>query len=1648
MENSNIFFISHKSEDDSLVSELYDILLEIRRELEGKIYFDHRPDLPLEKAESWCPSILKEVDNSKYLIFIASDPKYLREGGGWLYEEVAQFQKRKASRHVNNRSELNVSYFGILLCDCDFESELFNDPKLGSEYRKLYQSPEHLFLGKGATLADAKERIKNKILSLLSDNTINENAALILDRARAFAAEKSHNDYTFTPSEIDERLVPDIENSAQIQDSDHNKGKSERRMDFSELCNHVQSKHVSLLGYEGGCGKTTLLTKLFYEFLEKADPSNHSSLIPLYIDAKGLEGENHLILRHLSKFFFGEYTATTDKTTSENAGILDHEFSLKTTSPRYLLIIDGYNEIPERVLPKFKREMLEFLPGGRYSNVRVVISGRHIDIELPEDYFEKFRVKPLSDNKIKKYLADSGLWTENIGESMLKILKLPMYLKIYAQTASSESIGNKSELLNAFIKRQLDKDSNSAEAEATKSLYSLFLTHILPIVAHRMITGNTLLSSEEFEDTLAYASKLLTESSYKRTYGEEYRKNLRASDFSSYDELDLADISGNYFTRVCKMLRTDKYGKLDFVHQIYRDFFCAKFISEQMKYSVTADAFADSLSKKIFDKEIISFTSELLRERAPFVDSNGCWDYSCNTDSVAISLINKLKGCSDHDSAVSVANIIEILKSARCGDLSGLDLSKLNLTKSALATCIFYRFDKESAYPTSFSQSAIDCHNIFTEKHFDEILAVCTNEKKVACIDLNGVIKLWDKQSNALFPEKIIYDMRYSVKKMLFSEDNQAIFAMTDHEILEIAIPEEFTSTAEPSCIFNTPSHLADIRLDNSGRLMFSTILNPFNYKYTDEPNSPDKHKFLCINSAACILPGEKRIAFGHLVGYEALKIYDYSEEKDLWVERKFGYSKILNDYIAELEEFFKNIKLYHLFATDNKFRDERRTFFVYLQQQFEDSTHDHHRIPLKIANRCISSLEKNKEKPTKLYKWQQTMLDAIVEKYRNILYKAEKENPLLMLLAGRKITGISTGQDSNVILISAAIDYEERFKEQHTHRKAEKEADKSRRFNNMVIELDTETFETRYVMSFIANTRLYASYCGDDIVIRSKYHVTVFDKNMNDVCHVTTCPKSLNNLVPDTSGESFYILCSHFIYKMDKNMKCIKSINNSFGKANLCIIKDPDGREFFVQKSSLRKNDSGKPIRAIDLTNGAECKLEALEPSNFTTSSPLKSITLNETSFKSCSEKLVKFYNEIKCNEYEIPYKMFVCGCDFTGVSGSVSDPRYIRMLSSMGAITDEPDIAPIDVTAAPIEDFVRSCESFIIPDFEEERHLSPYVFNESTSLNEDCPDDNADTSKDYNLFFQKGWNRINRDTFYLGCLEQTDFSILEWLNTFGVCTTDMITNLVHSGILPMPQKYSHIERRLPGALHKTYKFAFKSKFYDSEGNFSIPIFSVYFPFGAKLLEYITGNMPKNLLLTDETKASLFQNRIPGREHDKMVLNNQKVLEDICSKLALNNWFALTARRYKDILRDYSLRSIFDTDNHFSGRANVHGYLQLGDRPIFAQAFRKCNRERALADAKDKILRLSLLSVYYPSLIRYDKRLNKLKRQPVIVVIGEDFEHCKLINSMIEGVYPNVRKLFTFDSLLMSEEAFEGAGNYFEFTYNTPHSVRLEDVL
>ena len=1592
-----MFFISHRSNDNAHALKLYEFLKRMNPEWE--IFLDCSDKRPLESSVDWYEELMKNVKASKYLIVIASEAENLKST--YVIDEIKKFR---------DDFENSQRYFGIFFSEQEFNKVL----AFSETFNSYFKWQENLLLGEGETLDDAEERLKVKIVKMMNEaESENSETAEILDKVKKFAVEKEQNDPMFSEKAIDEGLIPILRNKEKI-------------VDFEMLCDSIEKTNIAIIGTEGGCGKTTLLTKIFYHYLNNVDISDPNSMIPIYIDAKNLSAENFLILRWITKILHDEQDAMTSKSTSDKVGKLIKEFSKKTEKPRYLLMLDGYNEIPNGMIEKFNKELLDFLPDGRYSNIRLVLSGRYVDENFSEMAFDYLKMQNLNKWAIERYLAEKG-HSQKINDSLVKILSIPMYLKIYAETSVNEQITSKADLLCKFVDWQEKKDAKIDESDTKKKLYSIFLRYALPIIAHGMAMGESsfILTKAQFSEIVVEILDKINGREYKEHFGSEYVGLVRNSGLRNMDEYDLEYDLKEYMVSVCAMLRCDKDDNFMFVHQIYRDFFCAQYISTEIKRSVATKKCSDALAKRILVEDIVEFSAELLKESAPFFDNEkGVWDYSCNNTSYIVRLLDVVRIQQGENSAKTIANLIKMLSLVRRMDLSNLDLSSLDLTESKLSTCYLYRYDKTGRYSTSFVNSKINRDNLFAENHFYNIVAACTNKDTIVCVDEKGFIKFWEKRRGPKFPKKILTDANYSISRIFFSNENDRLFAMTEHEIIEIAIPDEFLSKAKQKVIFKTAKRLREMKLGENNEIFFTTNLNPFNFKSILAPNTLDECNFYGINSTACVNSQCNRLAFGHIAGYECLKIYDRNIEKNTWEERKYGYLEILNNFMLELEETFVKMKLYHKFETDNKYYDKRRTFFSYVQQQFEDGYVNLEAKPAAIVKRCRSSLERNK---VTLYPWQNAKLDALVEKYQQIIKEKIRENHLLMMISGRKITGVNFKKDTNTVLISCALDTKEKFKKIKTF-----EYDPSRRYKCLVIELNTDTFETHYITAFDTSTTVRAFYCGDDIITVNNRCLVVYDADGGEISRLIVTPKVVNSFIAPENKETFYAISSNFIYEFDDNLRCVCSNDNIFKKYSITYNVNDQGEEYFAIGASLSSNENNDRVLAQSIENGS---VHYIADGGFTKTKYRAVEAHGNLKFKVCSDKIVSFENDVKKDEVQIPFKLFVCGCDFRGVEGNVNESGYINLLNRYGAITDDDNETEILIDA-DIEGFTPSSADFVVPEGVDERYVV-YSCRPKQSFVDECKFSSA-TGGD-NLYEQKIWALINNRTYSSVGLESADYSILEWVNSLVFATPNMIEELVEAGLIEKPVGFSDVNNRVK-SLHKSFKFLFRSRFAEDGVIKGVPVYTVNCPFGKTLLEEITH---KDITdpLTPYRVVDTSDKKVHGMSKWSHISISGGSMRVVRAQMALNQWFTLAACRYKDYFNDSSLDSIFDTDNHFNGRARIHCYVLLGDQPFFVQEYRKGDV------GFDKVERMCIIATHHRSAVRYDKQLSELAKKPVIVLVCESFEHCKEIDSQIKDVYPHVRKIYTYDTLVCSKEAFEGAGNHFEFVDGVPYSVKLEDI-
>lgn len=306
-----------------------------------------------------------------------------------------------------------------------------------------------------------------------------------------------------------------------------------------------------------------------------------------------------------------------------------------------------------------------------------------------------------------------------------------------------------------------------------------------------------------------------------------------------------------------------------------------------------------------------------------------------------------------------------------------------------------------------------------------------------------------------------------------------------------------------------------------------------------------------------------------------------------------------------------------------------------------------------------------------------------------------------------------------------------------------------------------------------------------------------------------------------------------------------------------------------------------------------------------------------------------------------------------------------------------------------------------------------------------------------------EETWATIQADS--LTCkLQPADLSILEWVNRLRYATPQMVTELTEAGLIPQLPDGGTAGDRLRGPVFGDYQFVFCTGFREGEKRFGPFIGSVHQIFGSKLLYHINGTYPRDPLWPPKDDWDTPNNKL----YSSVEIKDPDRLKEIRRTLALNSWFTATVKCHKDKLEDYALNTKFATDCYYNSKAKVHGYIRLGGQAFFGQAFRSFDGTAPDEDIINKVTRLCILARYYPSLTDRGIPVEGLDRQPILVLIGEDMEQCKQLNEHIQHIHPNVRKIFTFDTLMGSRWAASGTGNYFEFTDGIPHGVKLDDLI
>lgn len=441
-------------------------------------------------------------------------------------------------------------------------------------------------------------------------------------------------------------------------------------------------------------------------------------------------------------------------------------FTDQSPAPEYLLLLDGLNEVSRTEIGyKYKdddgtektgkmavvsmvlqeiKQLMEECP-----NVRVILTSRSKEQTTWSEKTTMLYLSGVKDEAIESYLKireipDARIAAMMQNEKFTNVLRIPLFLTLYAALEGDDEILTRGEILHLFFHQKkeklytakarnetvdLDVDHAAFAKQPdrlTADMQSFILDFILPEIAWRMEqegefyiqqkgkNGNeglrqiilrvltdrreTSVCGENGKETFAEYNQHTGKNNTRKT-AKALCERLRNGE---EDEEDAEDeiVSGILENAVFSLGILQKNGgangmEYGFIHHHLRDYFAAVHQINSLRLAVYLHAFGeDDLARDCLadwrehplHSEVRRFIGEALGEahNAPICDGQGNWHYTVPKEPCNRNLIKRgfdiYRGRFDGQDGYAVWNLIEILKNVR-DDLSGGDFTSLDLTK-------------------------------------------------------------------------------------------------------------------------------------------------------------------------------------------------------------------------------------------------------------------------------------------------------------------------------------------------------------------------------------------------------------------------------------------------------------------------------------------------------------------------------------------------------------------------------------------------------------------------------------------------------------------------------------------------------------------------------------------------------------------------------------------------------------------------------------------------------------------------------------------------------------------------------------------------------------------------------------------------------
>lgn len=528
---------------------------------------------------------------------------------------------------------------------------------------------------------------------------------------------------------------------------------------------------------DGGMGKTTSLKYLWNHILQSEEKT-----IPIYIK---LNSYNRLTKsqKHsfITDYFMNSYLDLkySKKLTSNLLEIIEHilEFDNQTNQYKIVLLLDGFNEVT------LNKEILtnQIYELSTKSNlINVIITSRN----LP-----KFFGSTLNTYSINKmlFLEEEVIKTvkpNNHFEVELTLLKNPMMLCLYKNINDvlnsypsysrylKNTISSEGELIWNYIQVNVLKfiEITSFSSNFMRDNVKTVMYLILPAIGFEMNKNGV------FHASKVELIKIVTE------YLVSFIKNDHFDYFGYYDEkltrIDWQEIAQirNHSKEYVRMLiedlvllreaenKTDLMNEYyEFQHHIFRDFFAANNVLNEMNISVRSKKIGTLFKKEYFNYHVKKYVGEIIGEHYKTAEYLEKDHPLARKENIISWYLDLCRGVYDKSLGNTVFNIIEIIKTSK-GNLINCDFRDLDLT---LINLVGIKCSENGQFPSKFNGSILHDSCIMPQGHLGPVVNLDLNENtnKMITGSIDKKIIEWDLISKSKIGEYNLHsDLVWAVK--------------------------------------------------------------------------------------------------------------------------------------------------------------------------------------------------------------------------------------------------------------------------------------------------------------------------------------------------------------------------------------------------------------------------------------------------------------------------------------------------------------------------------------------------------------------------------------------------------------------------------------------------------------------------------------------------------------------------------------------------------------------------------------------------------------------------------------------------------------------------------------------------------------------